>query len=89
MNDIISPYALLCACKPHHAPTMVTPYDLYSAAQNQTETMLPQPSNEVKPEPKAEAPRQTASAYPQKRTHYIQDIHSRHNRAAHGLIRPV
>ena len=79
MPNSISPYALLCASKPKSAPSIVTTYDLYSAAQQPTvheKAPLPTPedyaSRKCQPLPDSSAP---------SRTHYIADIQRRHRQA--------
>ena len=85
MPDSVSPYALLRASMPRPADTMVTAYDLYSAAQ---QAPAAQPS--VAPPPTAAQPcaqnlPQTsppdALPSPARRTHYIADIKTRHSAA--------
>jgi len=86
MPESVSPYALLCASKPKPAPTIVTTYDLYSAAQGtlppSSYTSVPIAQNSVA----AKTPETNGSAiYPSPlRTHYIADIHARHNHAVKG-----
>ena len=85
MPDLISPYALLQASKPKAVPTVTTAYDCYSALQS-----CPQQEQAAQPEPIAaqesarEAERQAASMplVPRSRTHYIEQIRSRHSAAA-------
>ena len=79
MPNSISPYALLCASKPKSAPSIVTAYDLYSAAQQPTvheKALSPTPadyaSRKSQPLPYSSAP---------SRTHYIADIQRRHRQA--------
>ncbi len=69
---MISPYALLTASRPKSAASIVTPYDLYSAAQNREDMPSPPPESPASP-----APVRIQSA----RTHYIRDIGQRHNNA--------
>ena len=84
MLDSISPYALLQASKPKAAPTVTTAYDCYSALQS-----CPPPAQQTQttPQPQEEAvrePAQDASAVPpalRGRTHYIEQIRSRHSAA--------
>ena len=82
MPESISPYALLCACKPKPAPTVVTAYDLYSQAQRSPEPSAP-PGAPAAPQADAPAPPQPypRRAAPAQRTHYIADIQSRHSAA--------
>lgn len=83
MSEPLSPYALLRASKPKPAPTIVTPYDLYSAAQS-ADAYAPQqrtsPPAPPVPAPPASAPRRPAP-YLSGKTHYIADIKARHNQA--------
>ena len=79
MPNSISPYALLCASKPKSAPSIVTTYDLYSAAQQpMVHEKAPSPtpadyaSRKSQPLPDSSAP---------SRTHYIADIQRRHRQA--------
>lgn len=80
MFSSISPYALLCASKPRPASSP-SAYDLYSIAQHE-EAAAPAPpaltlSNSALP--------QSASLNqqpkPERRTHYVSDIHNRHSAA--------
>lgn len=80
MADSISPYALLKASKPRPMPVMVTSYDLFSAVHNQAASPAPSPAPAAMQEavqPPTAKPLMTPSA----RTHYIADIHARHNMA--------
>ena len=85
MLDSISPYALLQASKPKSAPTITTAYDCYSALQS-----CPQQEQAAQAEPiqaqeaACETERQAASMplVPRSRTHYIEQIRSRHSAAA-------
>lgn len=74
----ISPYELLCACKPKKPAALVTPYDLYSQSQ---QAIPPEPH----PAPPASVPSQPASppVMPPSaaHTHYIADIQKRHSAA--------
>lgn len=91
MLDSISPYALLRASIPKSAPTIVTTYDLYSAAQasppaaqEQGRALESEPEPERTPAPQqADAPAGAARMplVPARRTHYISDIKTRHNAA--------
>lgn len=95
MSSPISPYALLCASKPKPAPTLVTAYDLYSAAQSFS---APASGENVSAEIPTVPARSTvpprldqASAAPltppsAKRTHYIAEIQSRHNAARRSAV---
>ena len=84
MVDMLSPYELLRLSKPKPAPTHVTAYDLYSTARSsapqsepiQTEPAPPPPAHDAQPE---DLP---VSLPPVRRTHYISDIKSRHDRAS-------
>lgn len=89
MLDSISPYALLRASIPKRASTIVTTYDLFSAAQTsapavqaQGRALEPEPERTPAPQ-QAEAPAGAARVplVPARRTHYISDIKTRHNAA--------
>lgn len=83
MIESISPYALLCASKPKHAPTVVTAYDLYSQAQQSREQPVPAnvPAPSAQETATALPPARPLSSVPSRRTHYIADIQSRHSAA--------
>ena len=84
MPESISPYALLCACKPKPAPTIVTAYDLYSQAQQSREQTAPPdaPTPAVQEGASAaQPPPRPLSSVPARRTHYIADIKARHSAA--------
>ena len=83
MPESISPYALLRASKPKPAPTVITPYDLYSAAQaHPYQPEQPAPPSAEPPVPRHDyAPARPLPRIPSGRTHYIADIHARHNQA--------
>ena len=95
MSSPISPYALLCASKPKPTPTVVTAYDLYSAAQS---SFVPASDGNIYDESPNVPARSTvpprsnqASAAPltppsAKRTHYIAEIQSRHNAARRSSV---
>ena len=95
MSSPISPYALLCASKPKPAPTLVTAYDLYSAAQssfapasngNVSDEILNVPSRSTVP-PRSDQPSAAPLTPPSaKRTHYIAEIQSRHNAARRSSV---
>ena len=72
---MISPYALLNASRPKPTPSVVTPYDLYSAVQNNVEP--PAPVSVSEPPVSPPLPRLQG-----RKTHYIRDISLRHNNAA-------
>lgn len=71
---MISPYALLNASRPKPAASVVTPYDLYSAVQNNAEP--PAPISVPNPPAMPVPPRLQG-----RRTHYIREIGQRHNNA--------
>ena len=80
MLSSISPYELLYASRPKPVSSFNTAYDLYSQMQNeyykpsiQVPESTPAPSNDTA------LTEQAPSAT--KRTHYIADIHARHNAA--------
>lgn len=87
MQSSVSPYALLKASKPKPVPTIVTPYDLYSSAYAQHTDASPasdSPDLTASDAPHHQSPQRRVQAYPNdpsRRTHYISDIHSRHNQA--------
>ena len=81
MPNSISPYALLCASKPKSAPSIVTAYDLYSAAQQPTvheKALSPTPADYAS---RKSQPLPYSSASASSRTHYIADIQRRHRQA--------
>jgi len=92
----VSPYELLCASKPRQLPTVVTAYDMYSAAQMPSATA---PSVSIPNETSSgiNGNQQLLSAYDasfaslappaSSRTHYIADIHARHNAATRSCLR--
>jgi len=68
----VSPYELLRASIPKPAPTLVTNYDLYSAAH---QTHTPEPALKPDSTPPASALQQhTRIHQTQSRTHYIEEI---------------
>jgi len=73
----VSPYALLCASRPQPAPSVVTPYDLYSSVHQEHAAAMPAAAE---PPAAPSIPIQTLPAAPRK-THYIADIHARHSTA--------
>lgn len=82
MQERISPYALLKASKPKPSPSQASTYDLFSSAvQNYKPDSAekPAPLSDRSPEQSAEAPRYIP--LPEKKTHYIADIHARHSTA--------
>jgi len=95
MSSSLSPYALLSASKPRHVPTVTTAYDLFSTAQMAPSSTLPvreyagastdssfntQHSNRIfETVPTSHLPHSI------QRTHYIADIHARHNAAGRFL----
>lgn len=84
MLDSISPYELLKASKPKGTPTITTAYDLYSAAQSVSPSIVVPAAVSTPPPPDVQepaAPRIPATTVPTRRTHYIADIQSRHNLA--------
>lgn len=101
MAEPVSPYELLRMSKPKPAPTVVTAYDLYSAAQSQPRQAAepPRPAAEPPREPERQDPPPSFAspafaspvfAPPVRRTHYIADIKSRHEMASHrSSLRPV
>ena len=84
MLNTLSPYALLQASKPRGTPTVTTAYDCYSALQS-----CPPPAQQPEPAPQPQEeddrqPVREASAMPpmqRGRTHYIEQIRSRHSAA--------
>ncbi len=87
----LSPYALLCACKPKPAPTVVTAYDLYSQQSAAQSAAKSEPAVSAVPEPRT-PPSAPPAAAPLSRTHYIAGIQSRHNaatRRAHMRTDPL
>ena len=86
MLDSVSPYALLRASIPKPAQTVVTAYDLFSAAQ-QTPASPPQlpcsdvPATSARQEEPPVSPPPSAFSPPARRTHYIANIKTRHNAA--------
>ena len=81
MPNSVSPYALLCASKPKSAPSIVTTYDLYSAAQQPTvheKALSPTPADYAS---RKSQPLPYSSASAPSRTHYIADIQRRHRQA--------
>lgn len=86
MLENLSPYALLCACKPKPTPTLVTAYDLYSQAQSAAKAAAaPAPSTDTQqreePKPAVSSPASLPFSVPNQRTHYIAGIRSRHSAA--------
>ena len=71
----VSPYELLCSCKPRPPRTTVTPYDLFSAVQARADVA---PSA---PEPLIAAAQEPPLPPPASRTHYIAQIRARHEQA--------
>ena len=98
MSASLSPYALLTACKPKSAPTVTTAYDYYSALQScpspdtyDTSDTLQTHEAAREPEPPAQP---GLSAYamplvPRGRTHYIEQIRSRHSAAVRRAFPPA
>lgn len=80
MLDSISPYALLQASRPKPTPTLVTAYDLYSAAHAAAQS---DPAPDPQPPQRTDTPSPIPAAQKPatRRTHYIADIKSRHNAA--------
>lgn len=86
MTSPISPYALLCASKPKPTPSIVTSYDLFSAAQQQAQSLHPDPQV-AQPIRDVSSPAVAAvSPVQHRRTHYIADIRNRHSQAAKGTV---
>lgn len=84
MHGFISPYELLCQSKPRQTPTFVTPYDLYSRAdQSCVHPMPPEPA--AAPGMLPAAPSFDAPAAG-RHTHYISDIHTRHSAAGKNAV---
>lgn len=87
MTESISPYALLCACKPKSTPAFSTNYDLYSAAQQTVPpadgTGIHQQHTPVPAEAGKEHDQTGSISYTNtaRKTHYISDIHTRHRQA--------
>ena len=83
MLDSISPYALLRASMPKPAPTVVTAYDLFSTAQQATaaHASAPQPPPAAQPSAQDTVPSAAVRLLPERRTHYIADIKTRHSAA--------
>ena len=78
MLSSISPYALLLKSKPHHPAQTTTDYDRFSMHHSyphdhKSETL---PDSHVSLEPSSRQ-----KILPEKRTHYISDIHARHSLA--------
>ena len=83
MADHISPYALLCACRPKKAPSYITEYDLFSRAQQAEDAVGVAPTSSISAAPLSMPPvASTPAAPPAPRTHYISDIHARHASAS-------
>lgn len=72
---MVSPYALLKASKPKQPASLVTPYDLYSVAQNEPAYS----SGSTEKTQKVDIP--SIVPPPVRKTHYIHDIGLRHNQA--------
>ena len=79
MLESISPYALLCASKPRQPRSVTTQYDVFSLSQANSASAVPASSPAGDP-PAQRAPAQSLPE-PNKRTHYIADIHARHSSA--------
>lgn len=79
MLNSISPYALLQASRPKHAPTIVTAYDRYIAAQQSAAGQYAAPPAR---DDDTETPVRSAPPLPLRRTHYIADIKTRHSAAS-------
>lgn len=84
MTGLVSPYALLCASRPKPAPTTVTPYDLYSCMQDvavheKQSSMSPPVIREQ--EPGVVTTKEYSPVPPERRTHYVSDIHAKHGSA--------
>lgn len=77
MLSPISPYELLCASRPKPNSSIVTAYDLYSKALNESHT----PSIHHPASLSSEDAVFSQMPHAMKRTHYIADIHARHNAA--------
>jgi len=99
MPSSLSPYALLKASKPRQMPTVITTYDLFSTAQMEPHSMSSATeqaeASPVNPRIQEYERNQTpfSPLYIPKstqRTHYIADIHARHNAAGcHSPMRPI
>lgn len=76
---IVSPYELLCSCKPKPPKTTVTPYDLFSAVQARAAD-IPAMSERA-PEPVPASSPEPPLPPPAHRTHYIAQINARHDQA--------
>ena len=91
MLESVSPYVLLRASKPKDAPTVATAYDLYSAMQScpppELQPIAAQPASQ---ESSAKDERSPAAMplVPRGRTHYIEQIRSRHSAAARRAYPP-
>lgn len=88
MLDSISPYALLRASMPKPAPTVVTAYDLFSSAQQAAAAHASAPQVPAAP-PCAQDDTTPSSAVrlpPERRTHYIADIKTRHSAALRHAV---
>lgn len=81
MLSSLSPYELLCSSKPKHvaAPTSVN--DHYSAAHAESIDTLQLFSLDRETDPGIKGNLFFSTTPPAKRTHYIADIHARHNAA--------
>lgn len=79
---MISPYALLSASKPKPHASIVTVYDLYSAAQSVSEAEAPSPSPALQPE----STPSVSNRLQGRRTHYIREIGLRHSAAANRTV---
>jgi len=75
MDASASPYALLRVCAQNKPPKIPSAYDLYSAMQHSHTVQQVPPEPPIQP---FDIPQQRSQ--PQK-THYISDIHSRHQAA--------
>lgn len=83
MLDSISPYALLCASRPHAPASFTTPYDRRSAEISTSGCADNQENASRQPLKDADISASPSDAFPQqRRTHYIADIHARHTFAA-------
>lgn len=81
MPETLSPYALLCASKPKPPATVVTPYDLFSASQQTNADTYSHTSDALSAQTHEQSP-PYKNFLPSEKTHYISDIHARHNKAA-------
>ena len=79
LTVIVSPYELLCSCKPSPPRTTVTPYDLFSAVQAHAADAPAMP--ERVPEPAPASSPEPPILPPVHRTHYIAQINARHDQA--------